>query len=451
MALDQRAHRGTAMSLLDRRGLLIRAADQRVVDLFDHAVDDVLGFGGDSESLLTRALEIDEDFLLGHCLFALTHVIGNSSSGLDQAKDSIDRASRIMDSVSDREQLHLSAVKAWFESDLGSASRLYQEIQLNHPLDLMALFAGHWLDFYLGDAKALMGRVGLALSDWDDSAPGYGYVLGMYAFGLEENGHYDQAEELGRRSVELNPADAWGVHSVTHVMEMTGRVEEGIEWLQSTLPGWGSSTMKLHNWWHALLLHIDLGDTDTTLGLYDTRLVDDERADAEALADRVSALARLSLLDVDVGNRWIVLAKLWEPLMFDARSSFNDLHALLAFHYSDRSDLAEALMACVRKQYDRTIPMMRVGASVLEGVDGLFQGNNNAALALLQENLYHVNLIGGSHAQRDLVSQITLESAVRAGELSIAKSLLAERKLKRESMPYAYSRHCEQRIADKRI
>ena len=439
------------MSLLDRRGLLIRAADQRVVDLFDHAVDDVLGFGGESEQLLTRALEIDEDFLLGHCLFALTHVIGNASSGLDQAKDSIDRASRITDSVSDREQLHLSAVKAWFESDLALASRLYQEIQLNHPLDLMALFAGHWLDFYLGDAKSLMGRVAGALSQWDDSIPGYGYVLGMYAFGLEENGHYDQAEELGRRSVELNPADAWGVHSVTHVMEMTGRAEEGVQWLQSTLPGWGSSTMKLHNWWHALLLHIDLGDTDTTLGLYDTRLVDDERVDAEALADRVSALARLSLLDVDVGNRWTALAKLWEPLMFDARSPFNDLHALLAFHHSNLEDLAQALMECVRKQYDRTIPMMRVGASVLEGVDALFQGDNDAALALLAENGYHANLIGGSHAQRDLVSQITLEAAVRAGEWASARALLKERKLKRESMPYAYSRHCEDRIADKRI
>ena len=137
--------------------------------------------------------------------------------------------------------------------------------------------------------------------------------------------------------------------------------------------------------------------------------------------------------------------------MFDARSPFNDLHALLAFHYSDRSDLAQALMECVRKQYDRTIPMMRVGVSVLEGVDALFQGDNDAALALLAENGYHANLIGGSHAQRDLVSQITLEAAVRAGEWASARALLKERKLKRESMPYAYSRHCEDRIADKRI
>ena len=435
------------MSLPDRRGLPVSAGNQRVVDFFDDAVDDVLGFGGNSERYLSQAFDLDEGFVLGHCLTALTSVIGNASSGLDQAKDSIDRASRAVDAASDREQLHLSAVKAWFESDLALSSRLYQEIQLNHPTDLMALFAGHWLDFYLGDAKALMGRVDRALSDWGDSTPGYGYVLGMYAFGLEENGRYQEAEALGRQSVELNPQDAWGVHSVTHVMEMTGRAEEGIEWLESTLPGWGSSTMKLHNWWHALLLQIDLGDTDTALDLYDIRLVDDERVDAEALADRVSALARLALLDVDVGDRWCVLAKLWEPMMFDARSPFNDLHALLTFHYSNLGDLAQALVECVRSEYDRTIPMMRVGASVIEGVDALFQGDNDAALASLQEHFSEVNLIGGSHAQRDLVSQITLEAAVRAGEWASARAMLKERKLRRESMPYAYSRHCEQRMA----
>ena len=435
------------MSLPDRRGLPVSAGNQRAVDLFDDAVDDVLGFGGNSERYLSQAFDLDEGFVLGHCLTALTSVIGNASSGLDQAKNSIDCASRAVDSASDREQLHLSAVKAWFESNLALASRLYQEIQLNHPTDLMALFAGHWLDFYLGDAKALMGRVDRALSDWGDSIPGYGYVLGMYAFGLEENGRYQEAEALGRQSVELNPQDAWGVHSVTHVMEMTGRAEEGIEWLESTLPGWGSSTMKLHNWWHALLLHIDLGNTDTALDLYDIRLVDDERVDAEALADRVSALARFALLNVDVGDRWCVLAKLWEPMMFDARSPFNDLHALLTFHYSNLGDLAQALVECVRSEYDRTIPMMRVGASVIEGVDALFQGDNDAALASLQEHFSEVNLIGGSHAQRDLVSQITLEAAVRAGEWASARAMLNERKLRRESMPYAYSRHCEQRMA----
>ena len=53
---------------------------------------------------------------------ALTNVIGNASSGLEKARDSIDRASRAANSVSDREQLHHSAVKAWYDSDLAQSS-----------------------------------------------------------------------------------------------------------------------------------------------------------------------------------------------------------------------------------------------------------------------------------------------------------------------------------------
>ncbi|HAK52432.1 MAG TPA: hypothetical protein DCM54_11100, partial [Gammaproteobacteria bacterium] len=92
------------MSPLDRRSLPISVGDQRAVDYFDDAVDDVLAFGGNSERYLSQSFELEDDFLLGHCLMALINVIGNASSGLEKAKDSIDRASRAAHSVSDREQ-----------------------------------------------------------------------------------------------------------------------------------------------------------------------------------------------------------------------------------------------------------------------------------------------------------------------------------------------------------
>ena len=41
------------MSLPDRRGLPVSAGDQRAVDFFDDALDDVLGFGGNSEQYLS--------------------------------------------------------------------------------------------------------------------------------------------------------------------------------------------------------------------------------------------------------------------------------------------------------------------------------------------------------------------------------------------------------------
>ena len=52
---------------------------------------------------------------------------------------------------------------------------------------------------------------------WHRDVPGYHYVLGMHAFGLEESGDYARAEEQGRAALELDRRDPWAVHAVAHV------------------------------------------------------------------------------------------------------------------------------------------------------------------------------------------------------------------------------------------
>ncbi|MFB2351867.1 hypothetical protein, partial [Priestia megaterium] len=57
--------------------------------------------------------------------------------------------------------------------------------------------------------------------------PALGYALGCHAFALEETGDYTRAEREGRRAVSLAADDAWGLHAVAHVFDMTGRAAEG--------------------------------------------------------------------------------------------------------------------------------------------------------------------------------------------------------------------------------
>src|SRR5512134_2175914 len=73
------------------------------------------------------------------------------------------------------------------------------------------------------------------------SPAGYSYVLGMHAFGLEECNQYAEAEVTGRRALDLVPTDGWAVHAVTHVMEMQGRIDEGIGWLTSREADWATA------------------------------------------------------------------------------------------------------------------------------------------------------------------------------------------------------------------
>ena len=91
---------------------------------------------------------------------------------------------------------------------------------------------GHFLHFYLGDMQSMRDSVNRVMYAWDSSVPAYGFVKGIQSFGFEETGLYAPAEAAGREAVEINPQDTWSTHSVAHAMEMTGRHEEGIEWLR---------------------------------------------------------------------------------------------------------------------------------------------------------------------------------------------------------------------------
>ena len=186
-------------------------------------------------------------------------------------RESVEAGEALAVNANDRERRHLAAARAWLDGDFQQAVARYGDIAIEYPRDSLALQLAHLGDFYLGQSSQLRDRIARALCDWDESVPGYGYVLGMHAFGLEEMGDYGRAEERARRALELNPRDPWAVHAGAHVMEMQGRLGDGVHWLTSRTNDWAPDNgFAFHNWWHLALYHLDLGQHDRVLELYDT-------------------------------------------------------------------------------------------------------------------------------------------------------------------------------------
>jgi tetratricopeptide (TPR) repeat protein len=289
-----------------------------------------------------------------------------------------------------------------------------------------------------------------ALYAWSESVPDYGFVCGMHAFGLEEDGVYDEAEIWGRRAVELNSNDPWAIHAVAHVYDMTGRYREGIEWLKGLKGAWNqANNFRYHLWWHRSLLHLELGQFNEALDLYDQEVRSDtESTDYLDIANAASLLWRLDDAGVDVGPRWHELAGKAEMRIGDHLLAFADAHYMLALAADRRDDAAERMLASMRVFGRRQTPSQapvaaEIAVPACQALLAASQGAYDRAVDLLLPVRYGLWRLGGSHAQRDLFAQILIQAALKSGRLTLARALLSERTASRPNSPRSWLLYAE--------
>jgi hypothetical protein len=320
------------------------------------------------------------------------------------------------------------------------AVALYGDIAIEYPRDLVALQTAHVCDFYLGDSLMLRDRPAQLLPHWNAEVPGYGYLLGMYAFGLEETANYSRAEDVGRHALDLNARDPWAVHAVQHVFEMQGRVHDGIEWLTATSPNWADSALAFHNWWHLALHHLELEDMAAALDLYDRVVHPKESVVALELVDASQLLWRIALRGIDVGARWQELADCWAKPAEGGFYAFNDVHALMAYAQAGREQPTRQLLATLAARAGDADPngvtTRDIGLPLARAIVALAEGRHAEAVSLLLPIRSRSNRIGGSHAQRDLVQLTCIEAALRGGNGRLARALASERTEQKPASPF---------------
>jgi len=432
------------MQQRDARGLATTTSSSQVPEIFEAALDQAMSFVADPLATIDAALDHDPDFVLGHCFKATINALAMERHRLPEICRSVEAAEALIRQANTRERGHIAAVRAWCAGDLGAAVKAWEAVLLDHPRDLLAIFGAHQTDFYLGDPVQMRDRISRVLRAWDESLPGYGYVLGIHAFGLEECAHYRRAEEAGRKAVALNPGDVYAVHAVAHVMEMRGRQRDGIDWMMGLAEHWGRPNgMTIHCWWHTALYHLELGEIDRVLELYDGKIRNKSSDISLEELDAAAMLWRLRLLDVDVGDRWAELADKWEPSAEDTYYAFNDMHAMMTFAGANRDFAAARLLgACASYVTERKGTNARmtadVGIPVCRAILAFARGDYGSAVDLLLPVRYHSDTFGGSYAQRDVIAQTLIEAALRAGRHNLAHALLAERLALKPTSPLTW-------------
>lgn len=292
------------------------------------------------------------------------------------------------------------------------------------------------IQFVLGRPGEMRRSVERLLPAWREH-PAIGYLHGCHAFALEETGAYSEAEAAGIRALDLAPDDAWGLHAVAHVYDMRGRARDGLAWLEPRRQAWAHcNNFRFHVWWHMALMHLDLGEADAALALYDAEIRRDRTDDYRDIANATSLLCRLEIDGIDVGNRWDELAAFAERRTEAGCVIFADLHYLLALIGGDREAAVSTLLQRLAREATRGATEMdaialQPGLALSSGLAAFGQGDYLTAFAHLGTARSDLLSIGGSHAQRDIFERLTIEAALRAGELKAASRLLSDRTRRR--------------------
>ena len=388
--------------------------------VFNDAVRSLLGYDADVVERTQAVLQADPAFSLGHCLWGYLMMLAYNRSAVGVAADACRTAAQHAPGATAREQAHVRALDRWVAGDLDGALREWEGLLAAWPRDVLAQRLAHANYFWLGRAADMRASLERVAPHWNEGTAGYAGFLSCLAFSLEETGDYPAAERTGRWAVELDPTDVWGAHAVAHVMEMQGRRDEGIAWLAGLEAHWQGKGAFLHHLsWHRAMFYLARREFDAVLELYDQRIRNLASPLVTAMPDfyvdvqnAASMLFRLELRGVDAGGRWDELADKAEARIGDCLSAWTLPHWMMALAAAGRDAPARAMLDAMKESVS---PVVReVALPVCQAVLAHRRGEYERAVTLMSPLTARLQELGGSHAQRDVLSQLFLDSRSKA-------------------------------------
>ncbi|MEL6586562.1 MAG: tetratricopeptide repeat protein [Pseudomonadota bacterium] len=430
----------------------VSLTDAAAVEEWDKMCLAFMAHGATTPVHLGKLLEMAPDYGAAYAVKGLFYALLGRAELMEEARAAL-RKAETLPAGNVRERCLTKALAAVMDRAPSTAIAALEQVLETHPADTLLMKLSHALRFVIGDGVGMRQSIERVLPAYGVDHAGKGYLLGCHAFALEETGDYARAALTGRAALTLAPDDAWGLHAVAHVHDMTADAAGGLDWLTGREAAWAHcNNFRFHVWWHKALMLLDLGRLDEALALYDAEIRAEKTDDYRDISNATSLLSRLELEGMDVGHRWEELADLSETRTQDGCLIFADLHYLLALTGDNRDDAIAKMMARLSadagRLRDEVDDRMAVpGLAAARGLEAFGDGQYGTAFVQLAAARPHMQRAGGSHAQRDVFERLTIDAGLRAGHLREAEQILADRTARRGGYEDGYAAARREMIA----
>ena len=411
----------------------VRLDEPALVEEWNGMIRAFMAHGTATPTHLGAVLSGAPDFAMGHAAKGLFCLMLGRKEMVVAAHDAGRAAVAALAAAggSTRERLWVRALGEWLDGRPSGAIAAMERVLADTPSDTMSAKVSHAIRFILGDGHGMRASIENILAAHKGHAL-EGYVHGCHAFTLEETGEYDAAEAAGLRGLELAGDDAWGLHAVAHVYDMTARPDAGSSLIENNVSAWDHcNNFRYHVWWHKALLHLERGETDIVLALYDHQIRADKTDDYRDIANATSLLMRLELEGVAVGGRRPELGELAQHRPEGGRGGIGEEHNQQALGAAGRSDAQGAMRdrfaVDAARQGEMPARVADPGKAALAGLNAFAEGRYDSAFRDLAAARPTMQTIGGSHAQRDVFERMTIDAGLRAGMVDATEALIEDR------------------------
>lgn len=249
-----------------RTGNTLSCESSEAANLYQEAVDLILGSESGADKALDKALELDKDFALAAAArYYVAQDVGESDAHVYR-----ELAERASFNATDWERQHIDILIGLLDQPGATQAKALAYVETT-PTDLLVIsqLTGNMF-FYDGPKKL---ETVLNVFESVEHALGDDWAfLSRLGFAASEAGQRKRGRDLIERALEIRPQALYSIHSLAHMLHDDGAAEESAkllqDWLKVHESGARDGQMYGHVQWHLALAEWQIGDRDAAMLRY---------------------------------------------------------------------------------------------------------------------------------------------------------------------------------------
>ncbi len=400
----------------DRYGLPLTTTSDAAAAAFDEAADRLLAGVGSPLEAADAAVAEDAGLPLAHSVRASGLMLAGKPQA---AREAAEQAVSLAAGASRRERQHAAIILDVVTGRRDAALAKIREHIGDFPRDALAIDPAGSV-FGLIGFSGRQDREAEQLALLAPLAPHYGdhwWYGRVMGFALLECGAEDRALPMLEAALAARPDSGHLAHTWVHGLFETGEHQRALDWLAGWLPGFDpSGIMYCHLWWHLALFHLLRRDFPAMWAAYDAHCRAGQSASPaiNIFTDGVALAWRSEVAGAERSVARLEALRAFGEEHFPSPGIFVDVHrAACLSALEDRAALAAFRADCQGALAAGRLAAGEVVLKITDGFEAFAQGDWARAHQHLMDATPYVVRIGGSRAQRRLVSETLAEAAAR--------------------------------------